>query len=155
VVTVSDSRRGRDDTSGALAHELLERAGHEVVRRAWVKDEVTAIRRAVRALLKLAAVDVLVVTGGTGMAARDVTPEALLPLFERELPGFGEAFRARSAAQVGSASWFSRATAGVAAGRLIVLLPGSTRAVELALRELLLPEIIHAVRLLGRFETGD
>ena len=155
IVTVSDTRRGRDDLSGALAHELLERAGHEVVRRAWVHDEVAAIRKVVRQVLRLEAVDVVLVTGGTGMAARDVTPEALVPMFERELPGFGEAFRARSAAQVGAASWFSRATAGVARGRLVVLLPGSTAAVGLALRELLLPELVHAVRLLGRFDTGD
>jgi molybdopterin adenylyltransferase len=155
IVTVSDTRRGRDDRSGALACEMLERAGHEIVRRAWVHDEVAAIRRATRALLRLDAVDFVLVTGGTGMAARDVTPEALAPLLERELPGFGEAFRARSAAQVGAAAWFSRATAGVARGRLVVLLPGSTAAVELALRELLIPELVHAVRLLGRFETGD
>ncbi len=155
IVTVSDTRRGHDDRSGALAHELLERAGHEVVRRAWVHDEIAPIRRAVRSVLAMRAVDVVIVTGGTGMAQRDVTPEALAPLLQRELPGFGELFRARSAAQVGAAAWFSRAAAGVARGRLLVMLPGSTAAVELALRELLLPEIVHAVRLLGRFETGD
>ena len=155
IVTVSDTRRGRDDRSGALAHELLERAGHEIVRRAWVHDDAPAIRRAVRALLKLAAVDVVVVTGGTGIAARDVTPEALAPLVQKPLPGFGELFRARSAAQVGAAAWLSRAAAGVAAGRLLVLLPGSTAAVDLGIRELLLPELVHAVRLLGRLETGD
>jgi molybdenum cofactor biosynthesis protein B len=155
IVTVSDTRRGREDRSGALAHELLERAGHEVVRRAWVHDDVAEIRKTVRAVLKLSAVDAILVTGGTGMSARDVTPEALAPLLERELPGFGEAFRSRSAQQVGAAAWFSRATAGVAHGRLLVMLPGSTAAVELALRELLLPELVHAVRLLGRFDTGD
>jgi molybdenum cofactor biosynthesis protein B len=155
IVTVSDTRRGRDDRSGALAHELLERAGHEIVRRAWVHDEAPAIRRVVRALLRLPGVDVVLVTGGTGMAKRDVTPEALAPLVEKPLPGFGEMFRARSATQVGAAAWFSRAAAGVASGRLLVMLPGSTAAVELALRDLLLPELVHAVRLLGRFETGD
>jgi molybdenum cofactor biosynthesis protein B len=155
IVTVSDTRRGRDDRSGALAHELLERAGHEVVRRAWVHDDVPAIRRVARALLKLPGVDLLLVTGGTGVAKRDVTPEALEPLLQRPLPGFGEMFRARSAAQVGAAAWLSRAAAGIAHGRLLVMLPGSTAAVELALRDVLLPELVHAVRLLGRFETGD
>ncbi len=155
IVTVSDTRRGRDDRSGALAHERIEREGHEVVRRAWVHDAVPEIRRAVRGLLRLRAVDVVLVTGGTGLAPRDVTPEAVAPLLQRELPGFGEAFRAASRAQVGSKAWLSRAGAGVASGRLLVYLPGSTAAVELALRELLLPEVVHAVRLLGRFETGE
>jgi molybdenum cofactor biosynthesis protein B len=155
IVTVSDTRRGRDDRSGAVAHELVEHWGHEVIRRAWVRDEIAEIRRTVRALLRLAAVDAVIVTGGTGMAPRDVTPEAVAPLLERRLPGFGEAFRARSVAQVGPAAWFSRATAGVGRGRLVVLLPGSPAAVELALRELLLPELVHAVRLLGRFPTQE
>jgi molybdenum cofactor biosynthesis protein B len=155
IVTVSDTRRGADDRSGALAHELLENAGHEIVRRAWVHDDAPAIRRAVRAILKLPAVDFVLVTGGTGVAPRDVTPEALEPLFDRVLPGFGELFRARSFAQVGAATWLSRAQAGIAHGRLLVLLPGSSPAVGLAIRELLLPELVHAVRLLGRFETGE
>ncbi len=155
IVTVSDTRKAHDDQSGARAHELLERAGHEVVRRAWVRDDIAAIRKAVRAALKLPAVDVVIVTGGTGLAKRDVTPEALAPLFQRELPGFGELFRARSVAQVGAAAWLSRAAAGEAAGRLLVMLPGSTPAVELALEELLLPELAHAVRLLGRFQPGE
>jgi molybdenum cofactor biosynthesis protein B len=100
-------------------------------------------------------VDVLIVTGGTGLGPRDRTPEALAPLAEREVPGFGEAFRALSAAQVGPAAWFSRATAFVARGRLVVLLPGSRAAVELALKRLLLPELAHAVRMLGRFNPPE
>ena len=87
---------------------------------------------------------------GTGVSPRDRTPEALAPLLERELPGFGERFRHRSFEQVGAAAWLSRAGAGVARGRLIVFLPGSTAAVELALDELLLPELVHVLRLLGR-----
>lgn len=152
IVTVSDTRRGHADRSGALAHERLEHHGHEVVRRAWVHDDVAEIRRAVRTVLRLRAVDFVLVTGGTGVAPRDVTPEAVAPLLQRELPGFGEMFRARSFLQVGAAAWLSRALAGVASGRLVVVLPGSTAAVELALRELLLPELVHAVRLLGRFD---
>lgn len=154
IVTVSDTRRGALDRSGARAHELVERAGFEVVRRAWVRDERVPIRRTVAALLRLPAVDCVIVTGGTGMARRDVTPEALAPLVQRGLPGFGERFRAKSAEQVGAAAWFSRAAAGVANGRLLVMLPGSTAAVELALEKLLLPELAHAVRLLGRFPSG-
>ena len=151
IVTVSDTRRGADDTSGALAEALLERAGASVVSRAWVKDAVPVIRRAVRSALARRAVDVVVLTGGTGLSTRDVTPDAVEPLLERALPGFGERFRALSAREVGSAAWLSRAGAGVARGRLVVYLPGSLGAVRQALEELLIPELTHAVRLLGRF----
>src|SRR4029079_2902811 len=90
-------------------------------------------------------------TGGTGLAPRDVTPEAVEPLLDRALPGFGERFRALSAREVGSAAWLSRAGAGVARGRLVVYLPGSSGAVRQALDELLIPELAHAVRLFERF----
>ena len=151
IVTVSDTRRDADDTSGALAEKLLANAGASVASRAWVKDEVPAIRRAVRAALAKRAIDVVILTGGTGLSPRDVTPEAVQPLLERHLPGFGERFRALSAREVGSAAWLSRAGAGVARGRLVVYLPGSSGAVRQALDELLIPELAHAVRLLGRF----
>ncbi|HTK32652.1 MAG TPA: MogA/MoaB family molybdenum cofactor biosynthesis protein [Candidatus Saccharimonadaceae bacterium] len=150
VITVSDSRRGRDDTSGAALTALLERAGHVVAMRGWVGDDAAAIRRAVRESLARADVDAVLITGGTGIAPRDVTPEAVAPLLDRTLPGFGEAFRVFSLSDVGPAAWLSRAGAGVARGRLVVWLPGSRRAVTLALRRVLLPELGHAVRLLGR-----
>jgi molybdopterin adenylyltransferase len=150
IVTVSDTRGRRDDASGDAIARRLERAGHTVGRRAWVKDDVAAIRRAVRAALARRVTDAVLLTGGTGLAPRDVTPEAVEPLFERTLPGFGERFRALSAEQVGSAAWLSRACAGVVRGRLVVALPGSTRAVTLALESLILPELGHVVRLLGR-----
>ena len=151
IVTVSDTRRGGDDTSGALAEQRLAKSGASVESRAWVKDDVTAIRRAVRSALGKRTVDVVLLTGGTGLAPRDVTPEAVEPLLDRALPGFGERFRALSAREVGSAAWLSRAGAGVARGRLVVYLPGSSGAVRQALDELLIPELAHAVRLLGRF----
>ena len=150
ILTVSDTRRGEDDTSGATIERLVLRAKHDVTERAWVRDELRAIRAAARTLLSHAATDVVVVTGGTGLAPRDVTPEALEPLYERAIPGFGEAFRAASWGQVGAAAWCSRASAGVARGRLLVLLPGSRPAVTLAMKTLLLPELAHVVRLLGR-----
>lgn len=155
IVTASDTRRGPEDTSGALIERLIERAGHRVTTRAWVKDEPAALRRAARSALARADVDVLIVTGGTGLGPRDRTPEALAPLAERAVPGFGERFRALSAGQVGTAAWLSRAGAFVARGRLVVLLPGSRAAVELALRRLLLPELVHAVRMLGRFHPAE
>jgi len=150
VITVSDTRRGADDVSGDRLQQLLERAGHRVVTRAWVSDDPRAIRRAARAVLARGTVDVMITTGGTGVSPRDCTPEALTQLVEKWLPGFGERFRARSEAQVGSAAWLSRATAGVARGRLVVLLPGSTRAVDLALERLLLPELRHVIGLIAR-----
>jgi molybdenum cofactor biosynthesis protein B len=155
VLTVSDSRRGADDRSGAAIERRLRAAGHRVVVRAWTRDDPAAIRRAARAALARPDVDVLITTGGTGAAPRDRTPEALESLIEKPLPGFGERFRARSWAQVGSAAWLSRAAAGVARGRLLVMLPGSTAAVELALEELLLPELAHVVRMLGRTKPKE
>ena len=150
MVTVSDTRGPADDSSGDRAQSLLESAGHAVVARRWCGDDVGAIRRLARELLADPLLDALIVTGGTGVAPRDVTPEALAPLVEVPLEGFGERFRARSERQVGSAAWLSRAAAGLHEGRLIVMLPGSTRAVELALEELVIPELGHVLRLTGR-----
>lgn len=155
VLTVSDTRRGRADASGALIEKLAERAGHRVLVRAWVADEPRAIRRAARQALARGGVDVLVVTGGTGVAPRDRTPEALAPLIGRWLPGFGELFRLLSVDQVGTAAWLSRAAAGIAAGRLVVLLPGARAAVELGMKRLLLPELGHVLRMLGRLEPKE
>jgi molybdenum cofactor biosynthesis protein B len=150
VITVSDTRTRADDASGDAIVRRVEEAGHHVSSRTAVRDDAPAIRRAVRAALARGDVDVVLLTGGTGIAPRDVTPEALEPILDPPLPGFGERFRALSATQVGSAAWLSRAVAGIARGRLVVALPGSTRAVELALVELVIPELGHVVRLLGR-----
>ena len=155
IVTVSDSRRGAEDTSGARIEELLTRAGHRVVTRAWVTDDPAPLRRTVRGALARAEVDVVIVTGGTGIAPRDRTPEALVPLMQTFLPGFGERLRALSVEQVGAAAWMSRTCAGVASGRLLVLLPGSRAAVDFALRKMLLPELHHVVRLLGRIPPKE
>ncbi|MBI5711072.1 MAG: molybdenum cofactor biosynthesis protein MoaB [Candidatus Eisenbacteria bacterium] len=155
VLTVSDTRRGSGDTSGALVEKLAEGARHRVLVRGWVADEPAAIRRAARQALARDGVDVLVVTGGTGAAPRDRTPEALAPLIERGLPGFGELFRLLSVDQVGTAAWLSRAMAGIAAGKLVVLLPGARAAVELGMKRLLLPELGHVLRMLGRLEPKE
>jgi len=155
ILTVSDTRRGAADTSGAAIARLIEHARHRVVRRAWVSDDRAAIRRAARAALARRDVDALIVTGGTGLSPRDVTPEALAPLIERDLPGFGELFRFASVRQVGAAAWLSRAEAGIARGRLVVMLPGSQAAVELAMTRLVLPELNHALRMLGRYPMEE
>jgi molybdenum cofactor biosynthesis protein B len=153
VLTVSDTRRGRADTGGARAEQAILAAGHAVIARAWCADERAAIRRSVRSLLARRGLDALIVTGGTGIAPCDVTPEAIEPLFERRLPGFGEIFRMLSFLEIGPAAWLSRADAGIVRGRLVVLLPGSPAAVALALERVLLPELAHAVRTLGRFSN--
>ena len=155
VITISDTRGPREDRSGDRIQRLVERAGHAVVSRAWVRDEAAPLRRATRAVLRDPRVDVVITTGGTGVAPRDRTPDALGPLVQRWLPGFGERFRSESVAQIGTAAWLSRSAAGIARGKLLVMLPGSTGAVELAMRRVLLPELVHVVRLIGRFGQED
>jgi molybdenum cofactor biosynthesis protein B len=145
VLTVSDTRTLETDTGGALVAELLEAAGHPLVSRVIVPDDPEAIRRA--ALEALAGPDAraLIVTGGTGVAPRDVTPDALEPLLQRVVPGFGELFRMLSWQEIGSAALLSRALAGLRDGRAVFVLPGSRGAVRLAMEKLVLPELGHLV----------
>jgi molybdopterin adenylyltransferase len=143
VLTVSDTRTLETDTGGALVAELLGGAGHPVVARAIVRDEPAAIRAAALAALAEPGVRALVVTGGTGIAPRDVTPDALEPLFERTIPGFGELFRMLSWEDIGSAALLSRAVAGLRGGCVVFVVPGSRGAVRLALEKLILPELGH------------
>jgi molybdenum cofactor biosynthesis protein B len=143
VLTVSDTRAKRDDTSGNALRELASAAGHRVVDSTLVPDDVAAIRGAVRRLLALPEVDVLVVTGGTGFSPRDVTLDAVEPLLDQRVDGFGELFRMLSWAQVGAAAMLSRAAAGLVGTRAVFLLPGSPKAVTLAMETLILPEAAH------------
>jgi molybdenum cofactor biosynthesis protein B len=143
VITVSDTRTLDTDTGGARVAELLEAGGHPVVVREIVKDEPAAISATLSALLARDDVRAVILTGGTGVAPRDVTPEAVEPLLDRVIPGFGELFRALSYEQIGSAALLSRALAGLASGRVVFVLPGSRGAVELAMEKLVLPELGH------------
>jgi molybdenum cofactor biosynthesis protein B len=118
-----------------------------------VPDEVPAIRDAVRTVAADRSVGVVIVTGGTGIAARDVTLESLSDLWSKQLPGFGEIFRALSFADIGPAAFLSRAMAGVIDGTFVAVLPGSPSACTLAMTKLLLPQLGHVVGLLGRGET--
>jgi len=113
------------------------------VARRIVPDDAGAIARELRAALEREGVDAVVLTGGTGIAPRDVTPEAVLPLLDRVVPGFGELFRMLSYQEIGSAAVLSRALAGLASGRVVFVLPGSRGAVQLAMEKLVLPEIGH------------
>jgi molybdenum cofactor biosynthesis protein B len=143
IVTVSDSRTLETDLGGALVAALLHEAGHPVVSREIVRDEAAEIAGAVRAALSRDDVRAVILTGGTGIAPRDVTPEAVEPLLERVVPGFGELFRVLSFQEIGSAAMLSRALAGIAKGRVVFVLPGSRGAVRLGLERLVLPELGH------------
>jgi molybdenum cofactor biosynthesis protein B len=143
VLTVSDSRTDRTDRGGPLLVELVTAPGHRVVWRRIVRDEVQEIRDGVRDAIHPPEVDAVLVTGGTGVARRDSTIEAVSPMLEKELPGFGELFRQLSFAEIGTAAMLSRATAGVVSGRAVFLLPGSPDALELAVTRLVLPELGH------------
>ncbi|WP_296819678.1 molybdenum cofactor biosynthesis protein B [Brevundimonas sp.] len=128
VLTVSDTRDERTDTSGALLAQRLQTAGHVLAARAIVKDEVTDIRSQVSAWVDDPGVDVVLTTGGTGFSPRDVTPEALKPLFRRELDGFSVVFHMASLKTVGVATLQSRAFAGQADDTFVFCVPGSTGA---------------------------
>ena len=143
VITVSDTRTLETDTGGRLLAELLEGQGHRVVERVVVPDDPEAIEAAARDALAREDVRAIVLTGGTGVAPRDVTPETIEPLLERVVPGFGELFRMLSYEDIGSAALLSRALAGIAAGKVVFVLPGSRGAIRLALEKLILPELGH------------
>ncbi len=143
ALTVSDSRTPADDGSGELIERLVTEGGHRLVERRIVADELAAVRAAATELLRRDEVDVVVLSGGTGMAPRDLTLEAVRPLFERRVEGFGELFRMLSWEQVGAAAMLSRADAGTVGGKAVFALPGSPKAVELAMARLVLPEAGH------------
>jgi len=145
VVTVSDTRTFEDDAGGALIVELLEAAGHSVASRVIVKDEPAEIAAAVERATSLPDVRAVIATGGTGVAPRDVTPEAIEPLLDRTIPGFGELYRALSYQEIGSAALLSRSLAGLRGGRVVFAVPGSRGAVRLAMEKLILPELGHLV----------
>ena len=150
IVTVSDSRTPDTDTAGNLILELLEAAGHQVAKRVLVKDETPAIRMAALDAIARPAIEALFVTGGTGVAPRDVTVEAVAPLFHKTLPGFGELFRALSYEEIGTAAQLSRAQAGVADATAIFLMPGSRGGVRTAMERVILPELTHLIGQLRR-----
>ena len=146
VITVSDTRNEETDKSGALMMELLKSQGHIVTEYEIVKDEREAIQEAVMAGGKSNQVDVILTNGGTGIANRDVTIEAVKELMTKEIPGFGELFRMLSYQEdIGSAAILSRAIAGVAFNKAIFSTPGSSGAVRLAMNKLILPELGHVV----------
>lgn len=145
VITVSDTRTLETDTGGALVAEFLEGAGHSIASREIVPDDGAAIANALTGALEAPGIQVVILTGGTGVSPRDVTPESVEPLLERIIPGFGELFRMLSYEDIGSAALLSRATAGLSRGRVVFAIPGSRGAVRLAMEKLILPELGHLV----------
>jgi molybdenum cofactor biosynthesis protein B len=143
VITASDTRTVDTDTSGKKIKDLLTAQQHVVTSYQILKDEPTQISAAVRTLLDQADVDAVIINGGTGIAPRDTTFEAIQGILEKEISGFGELFRMLSYQDIGSAAMMTRATAGVAKGKIIISLPGSTGAVELGMTKLVLPELGH------------
>ena len=148
VLTVSDTRTPSDDRSGARLKELLAGAGHRVLHYAIVPDDAARIRETLQPLFGEPAIRAIFLTGGTGIAPRDTTFEAVRSLFEKEIEGFGELFRMLSFQEIGAAAMLSRATAGIVAGKIVFSMPGSTAAVDLAMQKLALPELGHAIGLL-------
>ena len=148
VLTISDTRTEANDTGGAAIVEALRNAGHTITGRKILKDDPEPVAAAVRAATVSA--DVVITTGGTGLTSRDSTYEALAKLFEKRLDGFGELFRMLSYEQVGAAAMLSRACAGTIRKTMVFALPGSEKAVRLAMEKLILPELGHVVRELKR-----
>jgi molybdenum cofactor biosynthesis protein B len=149
LITVSDTRSGETDSSGALLRRLCEEAGHRVLDQSIVRDEREEIAAAVREAAGLEGCQAVLLTGGTGLAARDNTHEAVAGLLHKRLDGFGELFRALSYEEIGPAAMLSRALAGTLGPVFVAALPGSRGAVRLALEKLILPQLGHIAGLLS------
>jgi molybdenum cofactor biosynthesis protein B len=145
VITVSDTRDESSDQSGQLIKSLLSEHGQTTAGYRIVRDEPAQLKPLLEQILGDDTVEVILLNGGTGIAPRDTTYEVVSSLLEKKLEGFGEIFRYLSYQEIGSAAIMSRAAAGVSRGKIVVSLPGSKAAVELAMRRLILPELGHMV----------
>lgn len=150
IITCSDSRTQENDVSGQLIRQLLTAEGHTVERYEIVKDEPTQIRGAIDQNLGLSAIQAILINGGTGVSQRDSTYETVNAMLDKRLDGFGELFRFLSYQDIGSSAMMSRSVAGVSGRTVIFALPGSEKAVRLAMEKLILPELGHIIGELGR-----
>jgi len=146
VLTISDSRTEQDDESGGLIKKRLDENGHQVVSYSILKNDAAAIKNKIHELLEQAELQVIIASGGTGISQRDITVDTIESVLEKRLDGFGELFRYLTYQEIGTGSIMSRATAGVARGKVIICLPGSPGAATLAMDRIILPEIGHLVR---------
>ncbi|HEV8375002.1 MAG TPA: MogA/MoaB family molybdenum cofactor biosynthesis protein [Candidatus Polarisedimenticolia bacterium] len=150
VLTISDTRTAATDSSGRAIRKRLSRSGHVIADYRIVPDEPVAIRKTLREWGKNPRIEAMILTGGTGVSPRDGTYEVIEKLLSKRLDGFGEIFRLLSFRQVGAAAFLSRAVAGVCAGKPLFSLPGSERAVVLAMDRLILPELGHLIQQLRK-----
>jgi molybdenum cofactor biosynthesis protein B len=141
VLTVSDTRNADNDTSGDYLRDALTAAGHRLHTRTLVRDDRYALRAIVSAWIADAAVNGILITGGTGFTGRDSTPEAIAPLLDKQMPGFGEMFRVLSYDEIGTSTLQSRAFAGLANDKFIFCLPGSTSACRTAWEKLICKQL--------------
>jgi len=146
VLVISDSRTESSDESGKLICRLLESNGHNLDGFELLKNEPPSIAASVNKLLESSSVQAIIISGGTGLSTRDVTVETVTPMLDKKLDGFGELFRSLSYQEIGSGCIMSRAMAGVCRGKVIICLPGSLKAVRLAMENIILPELGHMVR---------
>ncbi|MDQ0257686.1 molybdenum cofactor biosynthesis protein B [Evansella vedderi] len=147
ILTVSDTRTKETDKSGQLIKQMLTENGHTIVEHEIVKDDYSAIQNIIRKADHNQTIEALIINGGTGITFRDTTYEAVSSMLDKELPGFGELFRYLSYEKdIGPAAMLSRATAGVRGKTAVFSTPGSSGAVKLAMRELILPELTHFMR---------
>ncbi len=146
VLTVSDTRTPATDTGGSALVDLLTEAGHQMVERDLLRDEPEPLGRLVAQWRDRDDVDAILVTGGTGIGSRDQTFETVSALLDKTLPGYGELFRRLSFEEIGPAAMLSRAVGGLVGRTVLLTMPGSRAAVELAMRRLILPELGHLVR---------
>jgi molybdopterin adenylyltransferase len=143
LVTVSDTRTYETDENGIYLRELFTSLGHSIAGYQIVKDEPDQVENALAEMVSILGVQLILFNGGTGIAARDTTYDVIARKLEKMLPGFGEIFRMLSYQQVGAAAMLSRATAGTYRGKLVFSMPGSPKAIKLAVEQLILPEINH------------
>ncbi len=144
VLTLSDTRDEKSDKSGSIIRSLMIRDGHSIIKYAVVREDPEVIQENLKSWLSCD-LDAIITNGGTGLTARDGTVEVARNLFDKELDGFGELFRLLSFHQIGPAAMLSRATAGLAHGKILICLPGSSKAVRLAIERIVLPQIAHMV----------
>ena len=146
VVIISDTRTEQSDQSGKLIMTALKKNGHRVMSYSILKNDADSVAGKLGELLNEEDLQVIITSGGTGIGRRDITIETVLPILEKKLDGFGELFRFLTYQEIGTGSIMSRAMAGVARGKVIICLPGSAGAVDLAVERIILPEIGHLVR---------
>lgn len=150
LVITSDTRTPETDETGRAALQLLEEAGHTVAAYVMIGNEAGKIQEALESLLLDKRIQVIITSGGTGIGPRDKTVDAASSLLEKKIEGFGELFRRLSYDELGVASIMSRAIAGIAKGKIVFCLPGSSSAMETALKEIILPSLGHMLWELGR-----